>query len=447
MIPGKGGVVPLIYADYVASGRALVQIEEFIHDSVLPYYANSHTEASYCGKKMSIMRSEARQVLRDACGANENYSTIFTGSGATAGINKLVHLLGISTAKQAPLVIIGPYEHHSNILPWREAGAEVIEISEAPDGGPNLYELKNVLLGARHRKVIGSFSAASNVTGIVSDVKSVTKILKSHGAIVVWDYAGGAPYLPINLTEDEAEIDAIVMSPHKFLGGPGASGVLIVKNDVVVTKKPTSPGGGTVTFVSPWGHDYHDDLATREEAGTPNVIGDIRAALCVLVKSAIGQSYLDMRHDELRDKALKVWNENSNIEILGNPNAKSYLPIFSFRIKDEASDGYIHHQLFTRMLSDVYGIQVRGGCACAGPYAHQLMSINKLDSETMRAAIKSGREMEKPGWVRLNFSALMHDEKADFIINAVDTLAKNPKAHMDDYIFDASTARYSLGVA
>lgn len=443
-IDGPFGVRPLLYADYVASGRALRQIEDFVLTRILPYYANSHTEASFCGQQASRLRRAARAEIARLCGAGAGFSTIFTGSGATAGLNRLVHLLGAGEAGAAPLVFIGPYEHHSNILPWRESGAEIVEIAEDAHGGPDLAQLRAALRAADpHRLKIGAFSAASNVTGIVTDIDAVSALLKAHGARVVWDYAGGGPYLPIDMRAGTPfEKDAVVLSPHKFIGGPGASGVMIVRDAAVSRRTPTFSGGGTVRFVSPWGHDYAEGLATREEAGTPNVIGDIRAALAFLVKEAIGQARMDARHAELYRRARQVWDRNPNLAILGNPRAESRLPIFSFQVRDPRHGGLIHQQLFTRMLSDCHGIQARGGCACAGPYAHRLLGIGQTESHALRDAILRGEELRKPGWTRLNFSVLMTDEKADRIIAAVDDLARAPYPTADAYQADPATARF-----
>ena len=442
---GPFGPQKLLYADYVASGRALRQVEGFVMERVLPFYANSHTEASYCGGMMTRMRREARAIIARACGADEGFATVFAGSGATAGLNRLVHLLGVSEAAERgenPLVLIGPYEHHSNILPWRESGAEVVEIAEAAGGGPDMAALEAALVGAQERRVVGTFSAASNVTGIVTDADAVTRLLKRYGALAVWDYAGGGPYLPIDMRAgSDAEKDAIVVSAHKFAGGPGASGVMIVRKAAVCSRRMFQPGGGTVKFVSPTAHDYSSDITTREEAGTPNVVGDIRAALVFLVKSAMGQARMEARHAALRARALGVWRGNPNIVLMGNMEAQA-LPIFSFRVRDAARGGFLHHQLFTRLLSDVYGIQARGGCACAGPYAHRLLGIEAAESDAIRAAILRGEEMEKPGWTRLNLSALMEDAKADRVIAAVDALARAPYPMADAYCYEAATARF-----
>ena len=444
---GPFGRKQVLYADYVASGRALRQIETFIVEAVLPYYANSHTEASHCGGLMTRLRREARAIIAAHCQADERFAVIFTGSGATAGINKLTGLFGLTGQAEGarrPLVLVGPYEHHSNILPWRESGAEVIEVAEDARGGPDLEHLEDLLARSDpDRPRIGAFSGASNVTGIVTDPDPVTALLKRHGALAIWDYAGGAPYLPMSMRAGTPfEKDAIVFSPHKFIGGPGASGVLIVRKAAVVRTRPVHPGGGTVRFVSPWGHDYSCDIAAREEAGTPNVIGDLRAAMAVMVKDAIGQAFMDARHQELRGRALAVWNRNPNIEILANPRAAHVLPIFSLRVRDHARGGYIHQQLFTRLLSDCHGIQARGGCACAGPYAHRLLGISRERSETLRQAISSGQELEKPGWTRLNLSVLMSNDRADRVIEAVDLLASAPYPMAEAYRCEVATARF-----
>ncbi|NVN42617.1 aminotransferase class V-fold PLP-dependent enzyme [Asaia siamensis] len=446
-VPGPFGDHPLLYADYVASGRALLQVENFMLTQVLPYYANSHTQASYCGRMMTRLRASARAHIARLCQAPAGFSVVFTGSGATSGINRLVSLMGIGAAIAAgetPLVLIGPYEHHSNILPWRESGAEIIEIEEGPKGGPDLESLERVLAAVKPgRLVVGAFSAASNVTGILTDVDAVTRLLNAHGARSVWDYAGGAPYLAIDMKAGtEVQKDAVVISPHKFIGGPGASGVMIVRDAAVAITRPSLPGGGTVRFVSPWGHDYSACISDREEAGTPNVVGDIRAALAFLVKEAIGQDFMDARHATLRQRALDAWRSVPEIELIGTAKDVPALPIFSMRIRDRQRGGYVHQQLFTRLLSDCYGIQARGGCACAGPYAHRLLSIDAPASALLRQAILSGQEIEKPGWTRLNFSVLMSDEKVDRVINAVTTLARQPYPMADFYRCDEQTARF-----
>lgn len=441
-IAGPYGMKDLVYADYVASGRALRLIENFVLDEVLPYYANSHTEASYCGGYMTRMRREARALIAEFCGATADHAVIFTGSGATSGINRLVKLHGVAEAAAAGKnvrVIIGPYEHHSNILPWRESGAEIVELAECPSGGPDLAQLDEALRAGSPELTICAFSAASNITGITSDVAAITRMVKAAGAKMIWDYAGAGPYVPISMSpEAGAEIDAIVVSPHKFIGGPGASGILIVRHDGVTTDKPTWPGGGTVKFVSPETHDYSDKLEAREEAGTPNVVGDIRAALAFVIKHAIGLEEMDRRNRALTRRAFSAWKTVPQLELLGL-QAPDRLPIFSFRISN-GKGGYVHQQLVTRMLSDRFGIQARGGCACAGPYVHRLLSIDAEHSERIRQAILAGEEIEKPGFTRLNFSVLLSDEKVKFILDSVAQLAADAPTFEADYDFDPARA-------
>lgn len=442
-IHGPVGALPMLYADYAASGRALAQVEDFIITEILAYYSNAHTEASYCGAFINSVRAEARAAIASICNAGPDYAVIFTGAGATAGVNRLVDLMDVrqitASSTKPPLVLLGPYEHHSNILPWRESGADIIEIPEAEEGGPDRDVLEQTLRAAEGRRVVGAFSAASNVTGIISDVAAITALLKRHGASVIWDYAGGAPYLPIDMTLGGG-IDAVVLSPHKFIGGPGASGVLIIRKDAAVRDRPSAPGGGTVSFVSPWSHHYAKDLTTREEAGTPNVLGDIRAGLALMIKAAIGDARIASRNEDLRRKAADAWAENPHLEILGSRTAPR-LPILSFRVRDGAG-GYVHHQLITRMLSDYFGVQARGGCACAGPYAHRLLNLDRAESDALWAKLEAGDELAKPGWVRVNFSYLMDDEEAERLTDAVNDVACTALELAEHYECDRSTARF-----
>ncbi|MDP2740327.1 MAG: aminotransferase class V-fold PLP-dependent enzyme [Pseudorhodobacter sp.] len=438
VIEGPFGPQPMLYADYVASGRALEGVEMAVLRQVLPVYANSHTEASYCGARITTLRRAARARVAQLCGAGAEHAVIFTGSGATAGLNRLVHLLGVDRAVasgQGATVLIGPYEHHSNILPWRESGARVVEIPEAATGGPDMAALDAALAGATGL-VVGSFSAASNVTGITTDVVAVTRRLKAAGALAVWDYAGGGPYLPIAMTPaPDAPIDAISASPHKFLGGPGASGLLILRRDAVATGVPTFPGGGTVRFVSPSVHDYLSDVVEREEAGTPNIVGDIRAALAFEVKDAVGPAEIARRNAAFAVRGLAAFAAAPRIRLLGNPTC-ARLPIFSFIVTDGAGD-LVNPQLATRMLSDGFGIQARGGCACAGPYGHRLLEIDAETSAAMRAAVLAGDTVNKPGFVRLNFSYLMSDAEVDRIIAAVLALPAFIDRYAHLYAYDA----------
>ena len=426
---GPFGSRPLLYADHAASGRALKQVEEFITSRVLPFYANPHSRASFCGRRINALRAEARRRIAEACSADDRYEVIFTGAGATSGIQKLVHLFELADRAQArgdeaPLIILGPYEHHSNLLPWRESGTETIELPEGEECcGPCPEALEQVLKAAGKRKVVCSFSAGSNVTGSLVDVERITRLAKSHAALVIWDYAGAGPYLPITMEPAEGVlIDAIAISPHKMLGGPGATGVLIVRRDAVTIERTTAAGGGTVRYVTASDHDFSLHLGTREEAGTPNTIGDIRAALAFEVKSALTRAGRSTAGRDHAARARSRWNEHVNLQLLG-PCSSDRLPIIAFRMTG-ADGALVHHQLITQLLSDRYGIQARGGCACAGPYVHRLLSIDADGAQDLRRAVLAGDELAKPGFVRLSFSSCMSKATADCIIDAVCEIAE-----------------------
>lgn len=442
MVDGPLGPQPLLYADYAASGRALREVETFVLEHVLPVYANPHTQASWCGRSINALRRAARDEVARFCGADADDAVIFAGSGATAGIQKLVHLFEADqpdTQGQRAVVLIGPYEHHSNLLPWRECGADVIELPEGASGGPDVDALAEALRAAGGRRIIAAFSAGSNVTGALTDVATVSRMVQAAGGKVIWDYAGASSYIPMTMRPAaDVHIDALVFSPHKFLGGPASSGGLVVRRDSTVVAKPSAPGGGTVSFVSPAGHDYHADLAVREEAGTPNAIGDIRTALACIVRDCMMEAGLDERAAQLCRTALTRWRANPRIEVLGRAMA-DHLPIVSFRLRDEAG-ALVHHQLITRILSDCFGIQARGGCACAGPYVHRLLGIDTNASQAIHHAIGAGQELDKPGFVRVNFSPLLNDAQAERLIACVEQVAANSAALARHFAANPATA-------
>ena len=442
MVDGPLGPQPLLYADYAASGRALREIESFVLEHVLPVYANPHTQASWCGRSINALRRVARAEVARFCGAGADDAVIFAGSGATAGLHKLVRLFGVDQrgpSGQRALVLLGPYEHHSNLLPWRESGAEVIELPEDELGGPDRAALAAHLERGAGRRIVAAFSAGSNVTGALTDAAAVSRMVQAAGGKVIWDYAGAASYITMQMQPaPDVHVDALVFSPHKFVGGPASSGVLVVRRDAVVLDKPSAPGGGTVSFVSPGGHDYLADLAAREEVGTPNVIGDIRTALACIGRAEMTEAGLDARAASMCRNALFRWRANPRIEVLGR-DMDAHLPIVSFRMRD-GEGKLVHHQLVTRIMSDCFGIQARGGCACAGSYVHRLLAIDDTQSQAIHQAIRHGAELDKPGFVRVNFSPLMDDAELETLIACVEKVAAESDSLARHFIANPATA-------
>ncbi|WP_237065184.1 aminotransferase class V-fold PLP-dependent enzyme [Microbulbifer guangxiensis] len=445
------GTRPLIYADYTASGRGLTFIEDTIRNQVLPWYANTHTETSATGRQTTAFREQARAAVRRSVNADDEHAVIFCGSGATAAINRLVDSLGLrqpaveyasGNEEQLPehlrpVVFIGPYEHHSNDLPWRESLAQVVTIPQCAKGGVDLAALEAALLRYRDRPLkVGSFSAASNVTGIRTDVAAVTALLHHHGALSCWDYAAAGPYVRVDAAGDgdRTRIDALFISPHKFVGGPGTPGVLVIDRGLLPAKQPAVPGGGTVSWVGPEKHTYLPPGERREEAGTPAIVESVRAGLAFQLKDAVGAEEIERREAEWLQRAFARWADNPNIDILGGMQAER-VSIVSLHILREGKP--LHHGFVVALLNDLFGIQVRGGCSCAGPYGHALLHLTPEQSEALESVVAGGESLLKPGWVRLNFNYFLDTETVDYLIDAIDLIADQGYRLLPYYQYDA----------
>jgi selenocysteine lyase/cysteine desulfurase len=459
VLTGPFGLKRVVYADYTASGRSLRFIEEFIQREVLPLYANTHTESSATGLQTMRLRDDARRLIHDAVGGSEEDVVLFCGSGATGAIDKVVRALGLRLperldaehglssqipAEVRPVVFVGPYEHHSNELPWRESIADVRVIREDADGQLDLDHLREELEHHAQRPLkIGSFSAASNVSGIVTDVERVATVLHQHGALSFWDYAAGGPYLDIQMNPDTggrdghlAYKDAVFLSPHKFIGGPGTPGVLVAKRSLFSTRAPTVPGGGTVAFVTVGNHAYHSEAEHREEAGTPAIVESIRAGLVFQLKSAVGAGTIHKLEEAHLRRAIGSWKENPNIGILGSTELPR-LSIVSLGLHDPR--GMLHPHFVVSVLNDLFGIQARAGCFCAGPYLQRLHDLDDATVTEMEAAVLQGHEGAKLGWFRVNFNYFVDPAVVDYIVDAVHLVANHGRKLLALYRFDPFT--------
>ncbi len=435
------GKQPLIYADWIASGRLYRPIENRIVDAFGPMIGNTHSEASETGRTMTIAYHQAHKLIKRHVHADENDVIITTGSGMTSALAKFQRILGMKVPErlsvycnipeeERPVVFLTHMEHHSNHTPWLESLCDVVVIE--PD--ENLYvnpdNLRKEIIKYRNRKmIIGSFSACSNVTGIITPYHELAEIMHEFGGYCFVDFAASAPYVEIDMhpPKPEQKLDAIFFSPHKFLGGPGSSGVLVFCKHLYKNRIPDHPGGGTVMWTNPWGeHTYFDDIEIREDGGTPGFIQAIRTALCIRLKEQMNVAHIHDREHELISKAFDGLRQIEGLNILGDNQLKR-IGVFSFYIIGT------HHNLIVKLLNDRYGIQVRGGCSCAGTYGHFLLNVDWETSHRITEKINRGDLSEKPGWVRLSIHPTMTDHELETILRAIREVSIHAREWADDY--------------
>ncbi|KAL4330244.1 hypothetical protein HN51_036939 [Arachis hypogaea] len=487
----------LVYADHTASGRSLQYNEDFIIKHVLPFYGNTHTCDSYVGSRSTRILHEASEYIKECLGGGEENAIIFCGSGTTAAIKRLQEVMGIAvpsilrervvkslSKEERWVVFVGPYEHHSNLLSWRQSLAEVVEIGLDDEGLLDMDALKLQLEAYKNtnRPLLGSFSACSNVTGINSDTPAIARLLHQYNAFACFDFAASGPYVEICMRREKSRddwYDAVFLSPHKFVGGPDTPGILLMNKALyrLNSSPPSICGGGTVNYVNGFDEKdtlYLENIEERENGGTPPIIQTVRAALAFWVKEYIGYKEIEIREQIYINRALKRLISNPNIKVLGNKSTKRQA-ILSFVIYSTSNSSstcwgndqnqensneeelnlweeignykrgkLLHGPFVATLLNDLFGIQARGGCACAGPYGHHLLNINKTQSLDVRSAIQQGYVGIKPGWTRVSFPYYMDEEDFEFILAAIEFVAMYGQRFLPLYSFNLRNGRWRV---
>ena len=442
------GIKKMIYVDWIASGRLYFPIEETIIEKFGPFVANTHTETSETGMRMTLSYKYAHEIIKKHVNAGPSDVIITAGFGMTAVVNKLQRLLGLRGRKDEkrplnendrPVVFLTHMEHHSNQTSWYETDADVVVLKPDYNMLVDTDELKNQLEIFKNRTFkIGSFTACSNVTGIIPPFYKLARLMHEYGGLCFIDFAASAPYEDINMhpTDPLEKLDAIYFSPHKFLGGPGSSGVLIFDSSLYKNAVPDDPGGGTVDWTNPWGtYKYVDDIELREDGGTPGFLQAIRTALAINLKEEMNTVMIKAREKELLQIAFIELRRIPDIKILADKQ-ESRMGIISFYHLN------IHYNLIVKLLSDRFGIQVRGGCACAGTYGHFLFEVSHERSKEITDKITNGDLSEKPGWVRLSLHPTLTNNELLFITLAICEIVKNHKEWQKDYIYMKNKNEY-----
>jgi len=444
------GEQKIIYADWIASGRLYEPIERKMLEQFGPYVANTHTETSETGTLMTHSYHHAQQLIKKHVNAGPNDVLIQAGFGMTSVINKLQRILGLKGCgllrnkkclkeMDRPVVFLTHMEHHSNQTSWYETICDVVIIDPNEDLLVDPEKLRKKLEEYKDRKLkIGSFSAASNVTGVIPPYYKLAKLMHEYGGLCFVDFAASAPYVEINMhPEDPLEkLDAIFFSPHKFLGGPGTAGIMIFDSSLYKNKAPDNPGGGTVDWTNRWGeYKYIDDIELREDGGTPGFLQAIRSALTFELKEQMGIENMEQREKELVPRAFKGLKAINQVKILAE-NVIDRIGSLSFYIEG------VHYNLVVKLLSDRYGVQMRGGCACAGTYGHYLLDVTYDYSHKITELINHGDLSQKPGWIRWSIHPTTTDQEIDYIVHAIAEIAQNHQKWEKDYHYDKHTNEF-----
>ncbi|MEE9437838.1 MAG: aminotransferase class V-fold PLP-dependent enzyme [Saprospiraceae bacterium] len=447
---GPYGSKKIVYADWTASGRQYYPIEKLLCNEIAPFVANTHTETNVTGSTMTIAYHKAKDIIRDHVNASKDDILISSNSGMTGVVNKFQRILGLKIHEKfvskieikendRPIIFCTHMEHHSNQTSWLETICRVEVINANNKGDVDLEHLKILLEKHKDRKIkIAAVTSCSNVTGIFTPYHKIAQIMHEANGLCFVDFACSAPYIDIDMhpADPLQKLDAIYFSPHKFLGGPSSSGILIFDQDLYDNKIPDNPGGGTVDWTNPWGgHKYIDEIEAREDGGTPSFIQTIRVALCVNLKDQMSTTKIIDREHELMDI---IWNKLESIDNLHilAPNHKKRLGIFSFYIDN------LHFNLAVKMLNDRFGIQVRGGCSCAGTYGHFLLNVTHEKSQNITSSISEGCLIDKPGWIRMSIHPTMSTMEIIFITNSIAELALNHASWAKDYAYCIKSNEY-----
>lgn len=442
--------IRILYADWTASGRMYGPIEKRLQQAIMPLVANTHTDTNSTGSAMTYAYHKAQHLIKKHVGAQKNDILISASSGMTGVVNKFQRILGLRLHEKfsgsvdikkedRPVIFITHMEHHSNQTSWIETIADVVVVAPDSEGLVCVDHFAQAIEEYADRKVkIAAVTSCSNVTGIITPYYEIAELMHQKGGLCFVDFACSAPYIDIDMHPDDKRgryLDAIYFSPHKFLGGPGTTGILVFNSKLYHNRVPDNPGGGTVDWTNPWGqHKYVNDIEAREDGGTPAFLQTIKAAMCMQLKEEMGVDNMLKREEELLAIIWKRMPSIPGLHILA-PQQRKRLGVISFYIDD------LHYNVGVKLLNDRFGIQTRGGCSCAGTYGHYLLNVSPEISDSITSEISQGNCASKPGWIRMSIHPTMTDEELHYILDAIEALAIHFRSWQKDYAINHSEGK------
>lgn len=394
-----GSQQPIINFDNAATTPALKPVMDAV-DEELKMYGSIGRGFSQKSNHSTDLYLETRDTVLDFVGADPDYYTCFYVNNTTDGLNKLASAL---IESEDDLVLCTRIEHHANDLSWRER-CHVI-YAEVDDQGRIIYDdIERLLTENEGRVKYVCVTAASNVTGYVTDVHRVAKMAHAHGAKIIVDGAQIVAHRQFSMKGEtpEEDIDFFVFSAHKMYS-PYGGGAVVGPWEILVQHMPEFYGGGIVKLVTDYNVAYKS-APDVYEAGSPNYPGIVGMARAMEVLKEVGFDAISEHEKVLNRRLIDGLSKIDKVIIYGDTqNIDDRVGVVSFNFED------INSFVLAARLSDTGGVATRRGAFCAHPYVWRLMGISDEQASTYENCI----DMNTPGMIRVSFGIYNTEEEVD----------------------------------